>query len=173
MRLLAQLLPLPAGLASVLGLLAAVDGVDPGILSIVGNGVTVVVLAWYVVYDVRTRTPAMLAAFATEQAAIRKAFTEEQEEIRRTFRDEQAGLRESYRSVIDGMRTTFSAEQSLVRQTFSTEQVASRSHCEKESSELRKMLMENLQGYRTAVHEVRDLAQGAIMKSDESKQAKS
>lgn len=158
MRLLSQLIPLPAGLAGVLSIIAAVDGIDPSILSIVGNGVTVVVLAWYVIYDVRVRSPSMLAVFTTEQAAIRKAFTDEQEEIRRTFKEEQSGLRDSYRSVIDGMRTTFAAEQGLLRQTFSTEQVAARSHCEKETTELRNMLIENLKGMRTAVHDVRDTA---------------
>jgi len=159
MKLLIELLPMPLGLAGVFGLLAAADGMDPGILSIVGNGVTVAVLAWYVMYDVRVRTPSMLAVFTSEQAAIRKSFTDEQDEIRRTFKEEQAGLRESYRSVIDGMRTTFAAEQGLLRQAFSTEQVAARSHFEKENAELRTMLIENLKGMRTAVHDVRDTAQ--------------
>jgi len=162
MRLLSQLIPLPAGLAGVMSIIAAADGIDPGILSIVGNGVTVVVLAWYVIYDVRVRSPSMLAVFTTEQAAIRKAFTDEQAEIRRTFKDEQAGLRESYRAVIDGMRTTFANEQTLMRQSFATEQVAARSHCEKETSELRNMLIENLKGMRTAVHDVRDVAHEVI-----------
>lgn len=162
MRLLSQLIPLPAGLAGVMSIIAAAEGVDPGILSIVGNGVTVVVLAWYVIYDVRVRSPSMLAAFSTEQAAIRKSFTDEQEEIRRTFKDEQSALRESYRSVIDGMRTTFSAEQGLLRQSFVTEQVSARSHCEKEAAELRNMLIENLKGMRTAVHDVRDTADEVI-----------
>ena len=157
--LVAQLIPLPFGLTAVASLIAAVDGVDPSIISIVGNGVTVVVLAWYVIYDVRVRSPSMLAAFTMEQAAIRKAFTDEQGQIRQTFTSEQSGLRESYRSVIDGMRTTFSAEQSLMRQSFATEQVAARSHCEKETAELRNMLIENLKGMRTAVHDVRDTAQ--------------
>lgn len=167
MKLIAQLFPLPAGLAGVFSILATVGDMDPSILSIVGNGVTVVVLAWYVIYDVRVRSPQMLAAFATEQAAIRKSFTDEQEDIRKTFRDEQSGLRESYRMVIEGMRSTFSTEQSLMRQTFSTEQTAARSHCEKETAELRNMLIENLKGMRTAVHDVRDVAQEFISKSDE------
>lgn len=159
-----QLLPMPAGLVGMFGLIAAVDGIDPSILSIVGNGVTVVVLAWYVIYDVRVRSPSMLAAFATEQAGIRKSFTDEQAEIRQAFKDEQAGLRESYRSVIDGMRTTFASELGMMRQTFATEQVSARAHCEKEATELRNMLIDNLKGMRQAVHDVKDTAHEAIVK---------
>src|SRR5690242_18913227 len=120
-RLIQQLLPLPAAIVTVGAILGEISGVDPGILSIVGNGVTVVVLAWYVIYDVRVRTPSMLLAFATEQAAIRKSFTDEQEEIRKTFRDEQNALRDSYRNAIEGMRTTFTSEQTSLRSTFTNE----------------------------------------------------
>lgn len=161
--LLTQLLPLPLGAAALL--LAEVTAVDPSIISMAANGATVVVLVWYVIYDVRTRTPAMLKAFADEQEATRKTFTEEQEETRKTFREEQAELRESYRGLMDSMRVTLNAEQAALRQAFTSEQAAARTHYEKENSELRNMLIETLRGMRTAVHDVRDTANEFILKS--------
>lgn len=50
---------------------------DPSVSSLVGNGVTIIVLAWYVVYDVRVRTPEMMRAFKEEQRATRDLFSEE------------------------------------------------------------------------------------------------
>jgi hypothetical protein len=164
LRFIYELLPLLTGAVAHAALLAEASAIEPGMASIFGSVVTAGVLAWYVIYDVRVRTPAMLNAFSTEQAAIRKAFTDEQEEIRRTFRDEQSAMRESYRLVIEGIRATFASEQGLIRNTFASEQTALRSHFEKEATELRNMLIENLKAMRTAVHDVRDTAQVLINK---------
>jgi hypothetical protein len=140
MRLLYELSPLPAGLAAYLALLAQVTSIEPGMAGLFGNVVTAGVLAWYVIYDVRVRTPAMLAAFAAQL-----------EENRRTFREEQASTRQSFLLVVESLRTSFHAEQMAIR-----------NHCDKESTELRNMLIDNLKAYRTAVHDVRDTAQTLI-----------
>lgn len=135
-------LPLAALATSGIVLAQSATGVDPGVAALVGNGVTVVVLAWYVVYDVRVRTPAMIATFATEQAATRQAFALE-----------QAASREA-----------FAREQAATRLSFSAEVGATRTYYEKESSEMRQMLFDNMHSMRQAVHDVRDTANTLITK---------
>lgn len=135
-------------------LLSQVSGnLDPGIATLVGNGVTVAVLAWYVLHDVRTRTPAMLAAFAAEQAELRKVFDTKQDE-----------LRTSYNMIIDGIRQTFSQEQNALRATFVQESQAARVMYDKQLSESRQMLYETMTSMRTAVHDVKNTAQTLINK---------
>ncbi len=56
----------------------------------------------------------------------------------------------------------FSVEAEKLRTTFEKEQEASRRSAEKEMTEMRSMLMQNLTATRTAVHDVRDTAQGVI-----------
>ncbi len=154
-----------AGLSALIGqvsLVLAQTNLDPSIVSLVGNGVTVVVLAWYVIYDVRTRTPAMLLAFTAEQAKLRETFAQEQASLRETFKKEQFDLRDSYRVVVETIRSTFSAEQTATRQAFAGELTATRIAYEKEVSEMRSMLFENLKNMRQAVHDVKDTAQTLI-----------
>jgi hypothetical protein len=141
--MLKELLPLPTGLLTVL-LAQSVTGtgVDPAILSIVGNGVTVVVLAWYVIYDVRVRTPNMLSTFSKENRRGRA----------------------SYRRIVEEMRATFLAEQNASRSAFAAEQTATRAQYDRELAELRKMLFENMTAMRTAVHDVKDTANALMQK---------
>jgi hypothetical protein len=135
------LIPLPLAIG-ILAQLAQATAFDPGLMALVGNGVTVVVLAWYVIYDVRTRTPSMLASFTTEQAASRATFS----------------------AAIETMRTTFIAEQNATRIAFASEQAAIRSQYDRELSDMRQMLFDNLTAMRKAVHDVKDTAQVLITK---------
>lgn len=73
---------------------------DPGLANLVGNLGVVAVLVWYVIYDVRVRTPSMMATFAKEQEASRIAFHTEQTAIRAAFAIEQQALRTQYNQEI-------------------------------------------------------------------------
>jgi hypothetical protein len=73
-------------------------------------------------------------------------FSEEQEKIRQTFATEQQAL-----------RLTFAAEQSALRDANA-----------KETRELRAMLIETMKGFRTAVHDVKDTANQAILKTEQT-----
>ena len=154
LRLMIELLPLPIGLGTVL-LAQQTPVIDSNIIPLIGNGVTVVILAWYVIYDVRTRTPNMLAAFQQELAESRDAFEKE-----------KAQDRAEHAQVVEAMRTAFLLEQSELRKVFATEQAAARSQATAEQDALRKMLWDNMQAMRTAVHDVRDTAQSFITKQD-------
>lgn len=88
-----------APFASVLGtlyVLAQATGLEPSVITLIGNGVTVAVLAFYVIYDLKTRTPNMLTAFHAEQKATR----------------------DEYRAIIDGMREAFLSEQAAMRAQY-------------------------------------------------------
>ncbi len=149
MKLATSLSPLAiAGTAALLLADATAIGLDPSVATLVGNGATVAVLVWYVVYDVRTRTPAMLAAFANEQSEIRAAFEKE-----------QSAILASHIQVIDSIRQTFAQEQTLVRQSFAAEQSAQRDLYHREMGEVRSMLFETMKAMRSAVHDVKDTAQ--------------
>lgn len=126
-------------------------GIDTGIAALIGNGVTVAVLAWYVIYDVRVRTPGMLKTFSEETEAQRVAFKADMELIRRTFETEQTAS-----------RIAFLNEQNATRQAFSQDKTATREHFEREVSEYRTMLFDNMKAMRQAVHDVKDTAQLAV-----------
>jgi hypothetical protein len=83
-------------------LLAQTEGFDP--TALIGSGTTIAVLAFYVVYDIRVRTPSLVAAFREEQEETRKAFTESLEKIRHTFQTEQAETRADNRAEIGEWR---------------------------------------------------------------------
>src|SRR5688572_2704468 len=70
-----------------------VSNVDTGTAALIGNGVTVAVLAWYVVFDVRIRTPKMLDTFANESNSMRMTFTATIDEVRKSFEKEQTDSR--------------------------------------------------------------------------------
>lgn len=158
MRLFASLSPLFAGAtAVVLFADATAAGIDPSMTTLVGNIGTVAVLVWYVVYDVRVRTPKMLEAFAKEQAEIREAFD-----------TEQASTRAAHLQIVDSIRHTFAAEQATARQVFAAEQAAQRETYHREMGEIRNMLFETMKAMRVAVHDVRDTAQ-TLMGEDKGK----
>lgn len=137
-------------LGQVVGLLAQTSGIlDPGLVSLVGNGATVIVLVWYVVYDVRVRSPAMLAAFTAEQNATRAAFAD----TKGAFEREQAA-----------MRLAFSTELATIRAAYVAQHDALIARHDREIAEWRKMLFENMQSMRGAVHDVRDTAQVLLTK---------
>ncbi|WP_425618059.1 hypothetical protein NA78x_001752 [Anatilimnocola sp. NA78] len=159
----------PVGLFSTVVLFAqsaaqAIPGVDSGVGALIGTVGTGAVLVWYVVYDVRTRTPAMLASFAAEQAAMRLAFTQEQAAIRTAFSTEQEKTHQHYNSLVESLRQTFIQEQNAARHSFSAEQSAVRQRHDQELSEMRGMLFENMKSMRGAVHDIKDTANGLILK---------
>ena len=153
MRLFAEISPM---IIAVSGwLMAQASGLDPSIANLIGNGVTVAVLAWYVLYDVRVRTPNMLSAFAKEQDEIRKA-----------FKLEQADSRETFARTIDTLRSTFIAEQSEVRREYKQDRAEIRAQHAQEIDSWRKMVSENMVAMRTAVHDVKDTAQLVMSKTE-------
>jgi hypothetical protein len=64
----------------------------------------------------------------------------------------------------DAQRKLFLTEQSEQRSLFAKEQADARAFTARETGELRAMLIQNLQAMRTAVHDVRDTAQTAMLK---------
>lgn len=128
-------LVLPAVGFTVLGQTELPD-MDGDWLRLFGNGATVAILAWYLWYDTRVRTPKML-----------ETFTNEAEEQRATFT-----------AAIDGMRTTFASEQAALRTAFQADQAATRGHYERELSDYKKLLLDNMESSRRAVHDVRNIA---------------
>lgn len=66
---------------------------------------------------------------------------------------------------VEKIRVSFQREQQEQRNHDQAQREADRSHDEKEKSELRSMLIQNLQAMRTAVHDVRDTAQAAVIKA--------
>jgi hypothetical protein len=154
MRLLMEVLPIPLGLGAVL-FAQGTPAIDSNIIPLIGNGVTVIILAWYVIYDVRTRTPNMLAVFQQELTESRKAFEKEKMEDRA-----------EHAQVVEAMRTAFLLEQSELRKAFATEQAAARVQAGSDLESLRKMLWDNMQAMRSAVHDVRDTAQNLMTKQD-------
>jgi hypothetical protein len=140
---------------------AQASGLDPGIANLIGNGITVVVLAFYVVYDVRVRTPAMLDGFNKEQSAQRQL-----------FREEQKDSRELFRGTIDANHKTFLAEQAALRQENRDDRALIRQKHDDEIAEWRKMLERSqqmlndaLSSDRKAVHDIRDVATTVIAES--------
>lgn len=146
-------------------IVAQTGAIDPGLVSVIGTAGTAgtgAVLVWYVVYDVRTRTPSMLATFASEQTALRLAFAKEQEETHK-----------HYGNLIEQLRTTFNTEQTAIRQIFAAEQAASRARHDEERKELQNMLYQNMNCMRGAVTDIKNTAQGLINRQtvDEAKKA--
>ena len=132
---------IPTGYVLALELIAqAANPLDPGVTSLIGNGVTIAVLAWYVIYDVRVRTPAQQKAFADVIEANLSAHHKEQADNRAAFLEEQRAN-----------RTAYLAEQEKMRQ-----------HYDREIGEYRQMLRESMQAMRVAVHDVKDTAQVAL-----------
>ena len=134
---------------------AETSGLDTGVAALIGNGVTVAVLAWYVIYDVRVRTPGMLDAFKKETAEMRATFTATLEEVRKSFEKEQADS-----------RLMFISEQNASRQNFTQVTAASDTRHDREVSEYRKMLLDNMDAFRRAVHDVKNTADLAVKKRD-------
>lgn len=141
----------------MLGLVLFAQAIPTGaatdLVSIFGTTGTAAVLIWYVVYDVRVRTPNMMTIFSKELSEMRTAFEREQDESRKN-----SSL------LIEGLRQTFINEQVATRNVFTTEQVATRSRHEQEMSAFREMLFENMKTMRGAVHDVRDTANALMMK---------
>lgn len=141
----------PLALAGGGWLWAQASGLDPSLANLIGNGVTVAVLCWYVVYDIRVRTPNMLIAFTKEQDDIRKAFKEEQAGSRETFKAEQSAARQTFTAALDAILKEHRDDRTQMRETHSME-----------ISEWRKMVLDNMQAMRLAVHDVKDTAQMVI-----------
>lgn len=134
-------------------LLAQSNVLDPGVTSLVGNGVTIAVLAWYVVYDVRVRGPQILSTFTAEQLASRTQF----------------------QTALSAMHEAFRTEQSAARAAFLQEQTAYRAQKDAEMREYRDMLRDLMAQARhvqdqaqRGIAQTADRAQTAIMHADET-----
>lgn len=66
---------------------------------------------------------------------------------------------------LDKLRKTFEDDQSKQRDAFLVEQAAQRLFASTETKELRTMLIQNLQAMRSAVHDVKDVAQETVNKA--------
>ncbi len=152
MTLSVQLLPLLFGPAAMLLSQATPPELNPNFVQLASNGAIAAVLAWYVIYDVRVRTPAMLTAFAKEQS-----------ETREIFRTEQAETRVNHLQAQTEMRMAFNSEQNEARKQFAVELTAMRTQYDRELGELRGMLFKNIESMRGAVHDVRDTAQQLML----------
>ncbi len=139
-------------------------GIDSGLVQLIGTGATGAVLVWYVVYDVRVRTPSMLKTFADDQAASRKTFSEEAANDRALFTKQTEEAHRHYNAIVESLRQAFLAEQATARQIFAAEQNALRTQHEKEVTKMQEMLFQTLTSMRTAVHDVKDTANTLILK---------
>lgn len=149
MRLLAEIGPITV--AGMGWLLAQINGLDPSVANLIGNGVTIAVLAWYVVYDVRVRMPSLLSTFTKEQDELRRAFKDEQAGSRETFKKEQSEQRHGFTVILDSLLKDGKEDRAKMREAHAVE-----------IGEWRRMVNEHLQGFRTAVHDVRDTAAAVV-----------
>jgi hypothetical protein len=154
MNVWAEILPIPFGTLFVL--LAQAASTDPvnGWVPVGTSVVTAGILAWYVIYDVRVRTPAMQKAFQDELEKTRSAA--EKKDI-------------AHQALVDAMRAAFLAEQAEMRKAFAIEQAASRSEFGTQMHELRQMAWQAMQSMRGAVHDVRDTANVLMLKGEVEK----
>lgn len=136
-------------------LVAQASGLDPSLANLIGNGITVAVLVWYVVYDVRVRHPSMLGTFSKEQDELRRAFKDEQAGSRETFKAEQTEVRRSFTAAIDALLKDNRDDRARMREAHAAE-----------IDHWRKMVADNISAMRGAVHDTRDLAQTVITKSE-------
>lgn len=126
-------------------LLAVDPGVmDPGIATLVGNVGVVGVLIWYLWFSTTKTLP----------------------RLTKTFTDESTLQRNAFASAIEAMRMTFSQEQAAMRQQFGIEQSGMRQSHEREMSDYKKMLLDNMDAFRRAVHDVKNTADLAVKKRD-------
>lgn len=135
--------------------MAQVGGLDPSIANLIGNGITVAVLAWYVIYDVRVRTPAIVNTFAKEQEDLRQTFKDEQAGSRETFKYEQTEMRKNFTVAIDALLRDNREDQARLREAHAGE-----------IAQWRNMVLDNMHAMRTAVHDVKDTAQMVLTKSE-------
>lgn len=138
-------------------LMAQASGLDPSVANLIGNGVTVAVLAFYVLYDVRVRTPQIVNEFRREQDESRKAFKEEQTGSREQHKQEQAEQRKTFTIALDTLLRDNREDRAKMRETHAAE-----------ISDWRKMVSDNVSAMRVAVHDTRDLAQTVITKVEKS-----
>jgi hypothetical protein len=137
--------PLVLGATGARVLAQVGNGVVPtfDIGSLLGNVGIVGVLVWYLWYHTTHTHPAMLKQFGEEAERLRNAFLKEQSDA----------------------RAAFVQEQQEARAAFIREQTDYRAHSEKQTDELRRMLMTNMSAMRNAVHDVRDVAHVAVTKA--------
>jgi len=143
-------------------MLAQVPVLEPGLVQLIGNGLTIVVLAWYVVYDVRTRTPAMITAFKEEQAEARKMATAQL----MAFAIEQNAQRAAAEAALDKVRALFMQEQAQMREAFSREHSKIHEHYREELADYRAMVSDLMGKFRDAVHDVRGVGQQVVGAAD-------
>jgi hypothetical protein len=130
---------------------SAMNPLGTDYLGILGQVVTPAVLAWYVIYDVRVRTPNMIAAAAAEAKAQRDSFAIEQ----KTARDANQKL-------LDEIRAAFLSEQQQTRATFLAEANASRAASEQRMREMQTLAVTTSRDMRTAVQDVKETAQAGL-----------
>jgi hypothetical protein len=70
------------------------------------------------------------------------------------------------------MLDTFTKELGHMREAFVSEQNATRSFHDRQSTELRSMLIQNMNSMRTAVHDIKDTAQAVVSRQDLAKMDK-
>ena len=145
-------LAITAGLNVTWPLLAQAIDLDKNVIQLIGNGVTIAVLVWYVIFDVRTRTPKMMKVFQEEQALQRKLFTDQEKENRDYYRHTVTEIRNAFMEEQRAQRE----EQRLQRVAFAEENGRMRASYDKDISELRTMLYQTMKDMRGAVHDVKD-----------------
>lgn len=138
--LIAHGLPLSVFVSSMY-LFAQSTGFDPAVVQLVSNLGIVGVLVWYLWYHTTHSYPKMIEKVDGIVNKINDAFLKDQRE----------------------MRSTFSEEQRAQRVHDSQQREQQREFYLRENGELRAMLIQTLQSMRTAVHDVRDTAQAALI----------
>jgi hypothetical protein len=149
------ILPAVIAAATSLKLFAQEVSVSPGIGSLIGNVGVLGILVWYLWYNTSVSQPKALDKFSNEQAALRESSEREQAALRAAFASEQKEL-----------RAAFASEQASLRDSFAEELARMRAHTAQEAAELRAILAQAIGSMRLAVHDVKDTAHTAIVKTE-------
>ena len=142
--------------------MAQASGLDPSLTNLIGSGITVAVLAWYVIYDIRVRTPALLSTFSREQDELRQAFKAEQAGSRETFKQEQREARQNFTLLMDSVMKAEKEDRIKMREAHAVEVADWRRMVNDSIGTNAKLVSDGMAAFREAVHDVKNNAQAAI-----------
>lgn len=131
------------------------------VVGLLGNAGIVGTLIWYMWYRTTKSDPAMLKTFSDQLEAQRVSWEKRFEEQRTSSEVKHDKLRETFEGQVNRMREVFEKQLDRLREYSEKE----RQQSAKESAELRGVMLEMSRNMRIAVHDVKDTANTAILKS--------
>lgn len=131
------------------------------IVGLIGNAGIVGALIWYMWHRTTKSDPAMLKTFADQLEAERKSWEVRFEEQRTNSEARHEKTRETFEKQVERMRDIFEKQVEKMREATDKE----RQHSARETAELRGVMLEMARNMRVAVHDIKDSANAAILKS--------